>query len=204
MELASDILHKFYKQRSDIINNLEEESIAVYAYLQTEFQKGKITENPVFQFVYRSFYRIDHAGLTPEWKQAFFGIMEELRHSSDIDLVQIVDRLYEYPRRKGDNSIQFSFATKLANTILPHFPIYDSEVAKVFGFSTYYIKNKEQKMKRYLEQYQIIQDTYMVLLSDSRFLEILNLFDKRFHEYKLHPIKKIDFVFWSAGKQLNT
>jgi hypothetical protein len=89
--------------------------------------------------------------------------MEEMRNSPTIDIVQVVDRLYEYPRRKGDNSIQFSFATKMANTIIPSYPIYDKEVAKAFGFSTNHFKDKEQRMKRYLAKYQIIQDTYKIL-----------------------------------------
>lgn len=203
MEKTSEILHKILEQRFAIINNLEEESIAVYAFLQKEFQKNKITENHVFQFVYRSFYRLDNAGLSKAFKQAYFVIMEELRHASSIDLVQIVDRLYEYPRLKGDNSVQFSFSTKLVNTINPTYPIYDSEVAKVFGFSTYHIKDKDQKMKRYLSQYQTIQDTYNVLLNDSQFLEILYQFDRRFPEYNLTPIKKIDFIFWSTGKLIS-
>jgi hypothetical protein len=123
MNQATDIIGNIYDQKSAIINNLKEESVAVYAYLAEEFNKGIITENPVFQFMYRSYYRLEHAGLTPEFKQAYFAIMEELSGSVDIDLIQIVDRLYEYPRRIGDNSVQFSFATKLANTINPSYPI---------------------------------------------------------------------------------
>ncbi|WHZ02842.1 hypothetical protein QNH48_28645 [Neobacillus sp. YX16] len=200
MNQAADIIGNIYVQKSAIMNNLKEESVAVYAYITKEFNKGNITENPVFQFMYRSYYRLDHSGLMPEFKQAYFAIMEELRGSVDIDLIQIIDRLYEYPRRKGDKSVQFSFATKLANTINRSYPIYDSEVAKVFGFSKYHIKNKEQKIKRYMNQYQYLINTYNVMTNDERFMEMIKEFDRKFDGYHLPIVKKIDFIIWSAGK----
>ncbi|HUI43757.1 MAG TPA: hypothetical protein VL523_17490, partial [Terriglobia bacterium] len=38
------------------------EWIDVYQFFQGEFERGPVTENRVFQFVYRSFYRMDNAG----------------------------------------------------------------------------------------------------------------------------------------------
>ena len=137
------------------MNLLGEESVAVYAFLYNEFLKGDVTLNPVFQFVYRSFYRLDNAGLTPEFKKAYFNLMQQYRNEDLIDPKEIVEKLYMYKRRKGDHSIQFSFTTKLINTIDPTYPIYDSEVARVFQFSTYYLKDNEKKIARYLQQ----QDT---------------------------------------------
>jgi hypothetical protein len=203
MTLANKLIESICNERNVIIDNLKEESIEVYKFLQQEFNKGSVVENPVFQFVYRSFYRLDNAGLTAEFKREYFIIMEELRDTPCIDICYIVNRLYDFPRLKGDTSIQFSFSTKMINTINPLYPIYDSEVAKVFGFSTYHIKNKEQKINRYLSQQQIIQTTYKSLLSDHQFHDVLRLFDKKFIGNDLHPVKKIDFIFWSAGKLLN-
>jgi hypothetical protein len=33
----------------------------------------------VFQFTFRSFYRLDNAGLTPEFKSKYFALLEESR-----------------------------------------------------------------------------------------------------------------------------
>ena len=103
----------------DVIDNIDNESIDVYKFLQSEFNKCDVTTNYLFQFVYRSFYRLDGAGLTDEFKVEYFRIMQEKRYSNMINLEDIVRRLYNFKRRKGDNSVQFSFTTKLMNTNEP-------------------------------------------------------------------------------------
>jgi hypothetical protein len=42
-----------------------DESIRVYEWLESHKADP---ENPVFQFVFRSYYRLDSAGLTTDWK----------------------------------------------------------------------------------------------------------------------------------------
>jgi hypothetical protein len=43
--------------------------------------------------------------------------MEELRNETEINPAEIVKRLYQFRTLKDKNSVQFSFATKLMNTI---------------------------------------------------------------------------------------
>ena len=47
------------------------ESVDVYLFLCDEFARGPVTQNYLFQFVYCSFYRLDNAGLTPEFKFSY-------------------------------------------------------------------------------------------------------------------------------------
>jgi hypothetical protein len=62
-----------------ILENLKE-SIAVYNFLQTRFQqKEDVTKDLLFQFVFRSFYRLDNAGLGAQFKTRYFELMEEFR-----------------------------------------------------------------------------------------------------------------------------
>ena len=83
----------------------------------------------MFQFTYRSFYRLDNAGLTPEFKSRYFELLQEYR-IKPIDLKDICVDLYEYKTRKGYNSVQFSFATKLANTIDENYSINEQNIIK--------------------------------------------------------------------------
>lgn len=203
MEFNS-IAEKINENAETIMNHLEEESVAVYVFLYNEFLKGDVTLNPVFQFVYRSFYRLDNAGLTPELKKAYFNLMQQYRNEDRIDPKEIVEKLYMYKRRKGDHSIQFSFTTKLINTIDPTYPIYDSEVARVFQFSTYYLKDNEKKIARYLQQQDIIIQTYNRIIEENLIEKPLSLFDTRFKNYQLPLTKKLDFIFWVYGKLLKS
>lgn len=196
------LTRKINDNAETIIESLEEESVAVYVFLYNEFLKGDITLNPVFQFVYRSFYRLDNAGLTPEFKTAYFELLQQYRSEHSIDPVDIVNELYRYERRKGEHSIQFSFTTKLINMIEPTYPIYDSEVARVFQFSTYYIKDKEKKLARYLEQQNIIIQTYNQIIEENLLEKPIVQLDTRFKNYKLPLTKKLDFIFWAYGKIL--
>ncbi|MEL4026672.1 MULTISPECIES: hypothetical protein [Bacillales] len=187
-----------------IMDSLREESVAVYVFLYKEFLKGDVTLNPIFQFVYRSFYRLDNAGLTPEFKTAYFELMQQYRNETSINPVEIVNKLYSYKRRKGDYSIQFSFTTKMINMIDPTYPIYDSEVARVFQFSTYHLKDNAKKIARYLDQQNTIVQTYNKIIEENLLAQSLAVFHNKYKKYDLPLIKKLDFIFWSYGKLLKS
>lgn len=195
-----EIVELVKANESKILNKIDKESIEIYKFLQHEFLKGNITKNCLFQFVYRSFYRLDNAGLTKEFKQEYFNIMEEYRGSDNVNPHEIVMRLYNFERIKGDNSIQFSFTTKLINTVKNDYPIYDAEIAKVFGFSKYNLKDLEKKINKYLDKHRIIYDTYNKIIKDKLLANTLEKFDEKFYENNLTNIKKIDFVIWACGK----
>jgi hypothetical protein len=98
-----------------IVQAIGKEALVVYLFLLDEFDRGPVDQNCLFQFVYRSFYGLDNAGLTPEFHSAYFKYMEDARSKSEVDLTKIVKELRKYPNRKGQPSLQFSFATKLGN-----------------------------------------------------------------------------------------
>lgn len=109
---------------ADIESNTEEivlaigrESVEVYRFLSAEFMRGSILENYVFQFAFRSFYRLDNAGLTPNFKREYFVLLEEARNLNEVDLPGLARKLFHIPNRKGQQSLQFSFVSKLANTV---------------------------------------------------------------------------------------
>ncbi len=183
-----------------IVNNLEPESIAVYKYLKSEFHRTNVAENLVFQFLYRSFYRIDNAGLSPHFKTEYFKILEEEKNRDAHDIATILRRLYDFKNRKDQNSIQFSFATKLLNTVDNDFPIYDSEVARVFGYARPYQTNIEAKLAVYLNQLQHITDAYKTIVKEALIEPALICFDLKFKQHGLPEMKRMDFLFWSAGK----
>ena len=125
--MIEGIIQQIDEKQDEILSNLEFESIAVYMFLKNEYAKGNIQENFVFQFVFRSFYRLDNAGLSVEMKNHFFKLLAE----KQTNLGVILSDLYEIPRKKGDKSMQFSFATKLLHTIDNRKPIYDTEIGSL-------------------------------------------------------------------------
>lgn len=200
MKKIQEITHWIENNSTEIIENIDQESVDVYNFLKTEFKKSNVNENYLFQFVFRSFYRIDNAGLTPEFKKEYFNILEQNRNEKQFDFEKILRRLHSFPNRKGQNTLQFSFATKMFNTIDDIMPIYDSEVAKMFSLSRPYQSEFEVKLDKYLDQLDIIQTSYEQIIEQNLLPKTIGLFDKVLKDNKLSEMKKLDFIFWSAGK----
>jgi hypothetical protein len=104
-----------------------------------------------------------------------------------------------------DIYIQFSFVTKFANTIDNKYPIYDSEIIRLFNFKQpYYLKDKNEKIDKYLEQYSYITSTVQELLLNDEINCILNSLNNSFGESstKMGEVKKLDTLMWGVGKVL--
>lgn len=185
---------------SRIIQNIGEESIDVYLFLKNQFESGNIQENFLFQFVYRSFYRLDNAGLSNAFKEEYFVIFEEIRRNNTLDFSSVLQRLSQFPNLKGQSTFQFSFVSKMFNTIDDTLPIYDSKVAKVFAFKKTASKNFNQKLDHYSKQLEIIQNSYERILNQQLLPKTVVAFDQQFSNYQLADAKKLDFIFWAAGK----
>ena len=200
MKNINEIAEWINRHSVEIIENIDQESVDVFNFLKTEFSESDVTKNYLFQFVYRSFFRLDNAGLTPEFKTEYFELLEKNRNVKQFDFDIILKRLFDFPNRKGQNTLQFSFTTKMFNMINNGMPIYDSEVAKMFGFSRPQNKEFEKKLDKYLNQFGEISNGYNEIQEKGLLRETLELFDKKFMNNNLFELKKIDFIFWSAGK----
>ncbi|MGV8946260.1 MAG: hypothetical protein ACOH1N_07515 [Lutibacter sp.] len=200
MEKIREISDWIENHSTEIIGNIDQESIDVYDFIKSEFKKSDINENHLFQFVFRSFYRIDNAGLTPEFKKEYFKILEQYRNEKQFDFEKVLRRLFSFPNRKGQNTLQFSFVTKMFNTIDDIMPIYDSEVAKIFSLSRPYQSEFEIKLDKYLDQLDKIKIGYEQIIEQNLLPKTIGLFDQVFKDIKLPEMKKLDFIFWSAGK----
>jgi len=198
----NNIIDYIEENHQNIIENINIESINVYLFIQKQFELPNIPENHLFQFVYRSFYRLDNAGLTLKFKSAYFELMEKNRNVSAFNFKEIIKELYKYPpiKKNIENTFQFSFVTKMISTINDKYPIYDSKVAKVFNFSKPISKDFDKKFEVYLIQFNKIIDTYNEIFENNLLPLTISEFDKKFPNIDLSMTKKLDFIFWSAGK----
>ena len=187
-----------------IVEAIGREAVDVYLFLCDEFARGPVTQNALFQFVYRSFYRLDNAGLTPAFKSAYFECMEVARFCSSLDIAAVVNKLHAIPNRKGQESLQFSFVTKLANTIDPTYPIYDAEVAKCFDFRAPYNKPFDTRLRAFLDFYESLRKFYEDVTAEGSMKQLTDLFETTYAPAacRIPAVKVLDFIFWSAGKEL--
>jgi hypothetical protein len=196
-------LSQIEENAESLVRGIGREAVEVFGFLSDEFARGPVVGNHLFQFLYRSFYRLDNAGLTTEFKSRYFLLLEESRNLSEVDLASLVKELYSIPNLKGQQSLQFSFVTKLANTVNRQYPIYDSEVGKVFGFRAP-ANNKvfEARLNEYLTFYAKLRVAYSEILTKNLLQEPRRIFRQIYAAPpgRISDVKVLDFIFWSAGK----
>jgi len=151
------IIKEIEEKQKSILSNLNSENMAVYIFLKNEYAKGKILDNFVFQFVFRTYYRLDNAGLSDGIKRRFFELLDQ----KQINLETILSELYEIPTLKGKKTIQFSFATKLLHTINSNKPIFALEISRVTNIRP--TGSGEAKIHSCIERYDFLEKRLFIL-----------------------------------------
>lgn len=197
-----DISGLINNNSENIVSNIKQESIDVYLFLKKRFSENNVNEDYLFQFLFRSFYRLDNAGLTDDFKSKYFELLQIHRSDKSIDIPALVKILYEFKTLKNVNSIQFSFVSKMVNTIDDSMPIYDSEVARMFEFRVpYTYKDTYQRINKYMEFYAKLSKQYNEFIAKSSLKTALSCLNSNLNGISsLSENKKIDFLVWSAGK----
>ena|SRR3989344_2567941 len=194
-----EIAEKIYKRRKEVIENIDQESIDVYLWLKDAHEKGNIKNNFIFQFVFRSYYGLDRAGLSKAQKKKFF----ELLVKKETDLRIILRKLSELPNRQNQNTVQFSFATKLLHTIDDSKPIFDAKVSVVVHKAVTG-SSVEEKIESAEKLYNDLENLYLGLIENEKVREVIKGFKSRFGlgPKNMTEQKILDFIIWSLGSLL--
>jgi len=168
-----------------------------YFYIKKQYRKGNIQNNPEFQRVYKKFYAMNAAGLTPEFLKEYFRILS----NKEINLKKILKKLYKIPRRRGDRAVHFSFSTKLLHTINNDLPIYDKLVGKFLNLKIIG-KNKIDRINSCNEAYGKLKRLYNELINNRKIKKIILEFREKFNcgKEKISDTKILDFVIWAKGQ----
>jgi len=193
---VSRIIAWIVQSQDEILKQLEE-SVPVYDFIQKEFAKGDVLRNPIFMFVFTAYYRLDRAGLSPEMKTRIF----ELLDVGEGDIRTIVEDLSHYKTAKGQNTVQFSFATKIVHTIRPDRPIFDSHLGRLLGLRVQG-KNLKEKIDSCKNVYNSLQRAVEAIRDHHEIKDIIGKFRSRFQvaPAEISDEKITDFLLWSVGK----
>ena len=159
----SEVVQELFSHHKEILKNINQESVDVYLWLKNEYKKGNIKDNTVFQFVFRSYYRLDNAGLGEKLKRKYF----ELLNRKENKLETILHGLYIISTDNGNNTVQFSFATKLLHTIDNSKPIFDKEVSAVIHKAVIGNNGKE-KRESAKRIYVYLENLYSILAENKK------------------------------------
>jgi hypothetical protein len=185
-----------------ILDSVDEDlDIHTYLTLLGIFRNVNVALDTEFQSKYCRYWRLFGAGLSQNFRSAYFGLLESLRGRPIPSIGEVTRILYEVPsNRKGRKTLQFSFASKLIHTLDPHRPIYDSMVASFYRFTIpVSTKSFELRLQSFLDFYNFLITEYKRVLSDGSIQHPVTYFRRRFSlpgEYTEEKI--IDTLSWRA------
>lgn len=189
---------------AEVLEQVDTESIAVHRFLSDRCVSEDPAQDELFQFVFRSFYRLDSAGLSADFKNRFFELMSTVKSSGTTSVSEITRELGHFPNLKGQSSLQFSFATKMVATVCPHSAIYDSEVVVSFDFlRPSYNKPFDVRLEKYVAFHADLQALYDRIVAQDALKKTRTRFRSQFGytETTLSEHRVLGFIF-AAGARL--
>jgi hypothetical protein len=196
-----EVLDRVVKSHKEAVANLDPTAVPVYLFLSERFSAAPdIRSDHLFRFIFRSYYRLDRAGLGDDFKDAYFQLLQRHRNGPRPTLRQLCDELGEVKQEK--QSLQFSFATKLLATLDQGRPVYDAAVASVFGFRRPdHLKDRPKRLERLLAFYDRLTETSQWLVEERQLAPVHAAFAAKYDQWcQVTPMKKVDFILWATGK----
>lgn len=186
--------------RDSIIDKLEKRKNDVdrYFYIASVFaQNEPISDNEEFKDTYKNFYVMKTAGLSQQHFDKYFEMLDE----QVSNLERILNELYEIKTLKQQNSLQFSFATKLLHTVNNNLPIYDKQVKITLGLPDpykYSDNSRYKKTRAILAYYENLKMIYRQLLENASVKKLIDDIRKNFGwtANQINDVKILDFVLW--------
>lgn len=144
-----------------------------------------------FQKKFNGFYRIRQR--TKEFYELLYNYLEENKNS-DASFESILLYFFNQTER-----IEASFSSKIAATINPNLPIWDSIVLKNIGLKTPgYNLSKQDRFNKTVDLYNHLVKFYSHLLNDNLSNKMIKDFDEHFPETNITKYKKIDLILWQT------
>ena len=160
-----------------------------YRYIMERLYQTDVSADREFQSAFRNFYQMKRF-YSDEFAGHYFKLMEQLKNSRDMSFVMALERV-----KHIRNAYEMSFSSKMAHTINPLHPIWDSVVTKKhFGISVPYAKKDREEAC--CKKYDIYEDRFYDYMASEEGMKVIHLFDEYFPELGITDVKKIDFVLW--------
>jgi hypothetical protein len=163
-------------------------------------QDKRFVLTPDFQQAYAGYYGMLRF-TTQEFRKAYF----QLLHDEQSDLEYILRELYKYPAPNNINRVEFSFATKLLNTLDATLPIYDVNVALVLNLEPPRGDTIDARIASCLATYDNLKRSCADLISTPEAIHIIEQVRKLypdFDELDIPDERVLDIILWKIGSRL--
>src|SRR5471030_2510640 len=147
-----DLISRNFAQ---LLRTIDRADIDQYLWMIRELPNRDVTRDGEYQKEYCSYWRLNGAGLGQGFRNQYFLLLEQAKHSPGHPAVDWVARkLYEHPVNSTEKkALQFSFASKLVHMINTRLPVYDRMVETFYFLPRSYTGKPENKLENLLVSY---------------------------------------------------
>lgn len=193
-----DITKRTIACEKQVLGEITETALEVYQFIQDEFKNTDVSKNLLFQFVYCNFYTLDSQKVDVLFLKGYFELMESLKGTKELDLEKLLFQVYAIETKK--RKFHYSFTSKLAHTLDNNIPIWDSRIAYVFERKLTTVKDNGVNGDNFRDIIESLQEDYKKIIEKGLLKSTLDKLNDKFEYYKISDTKKLDFIFWAAGR----
>lgn len=180
-------------------------SFCPYLELKELFRRNDPDSRYLFRSLFADYYRLNSAGLTPEFKNRFFEILfsSDVIRSGAPDFQGILHELSVFPGRNGHCALPLSFVSKLVGIHMESSPIFDRYVQAFFGkWTPSASKPKQERINWFIEFLHGVSADYEAWTLNPNLQGIIERFKSRDSRLRnCHAVRLIDFLVWTAGSE---
>ena len=160
-----------------------------YKYIMNAVHTTDVSTDIEFQNCYRDFYQLRRF-YSDEFAKKYFNLMESFKVMPEVSFQMAFEQV-----KNIQGTDEISFSSKLAHTLNPDIPVWDSVVTnKHFGIKAPTgTKEREQKI---FERYRLYCEKYFEYLKSEEGQMLVAMFDETFPDAGISDVKKIDFILW--------
>lgn len=158
-----------------------------YIWIMDRLPKCDVSMDMGFQKIFNGFYRIRR---NQEFLKGYYSYLESRKDFAP-GFVDVLQYFYD-----GCGRIEASFSSKLAATLNPNLPVWDSivlenlKLRKPQAYEAY-------RLEKTIQVYQTLQNWYLDYLKTDNARQTLLLFDRVYPHTNITDTKKIDLTLWS-------
>ena len=176
-----------------VIQILEKPTLAQglekYKYIMNAVHTTNVSADMEFQNCYRDFYQLRRF-YSDEFAKKYFNLMESFKVMPEVSFQMVFEQV-----KNIQGTDEISFSSKLAHTLNPDIPVWDSVVTnKHFGIKA--PAGKKDREQKILKRYQLYCEKYFEYLKSEEGQMLVAMFDETFPDTGISDVKKIDFILW--------
>jgi hypothetical protein len=159
----------------------------------------RAAENGEFQNIYAQYWKLNGAGLGPDFRAQYFAYLDFLRaHPDQATINNVAQHLYGIPANAaGQHRLHFSFASKLIHMLNTGLPIYDSTVRVFYFLPETNNQDYEMRLANLMESYDFLCEEYARIIDHGLMEHSITAFRKRFELEELYTDQKIvEKIIW--------